>query len=113
MKYCGCLFMRIVSLVSEVTFSSHFWVTCRLSSVSQSNLLKADFAGTTVTLHISNRVLPLDSTLSAETGNRSSWTAVRCGPAICSEQRYEAPSFDRRILWVIRKPCRRKTQLIC
>jgi hypothetical protein len=26
MKYCGCLFMRIVSLDSEVTFSSHFAV---------------------------------------------------------------------------------------
>jgi hypothetical protein len=30
MKYCGCLFMRIVSLVSEVTFSSHFSVNSLL-----------------------------------------------------------------------------------
>ncbi len=27
MKHCGCLFMRIVSLVSKVTFWSHFAVT--------------------------------------------------------------------------------------
>jgi SMP-30/Gluconolactonase/LRE-like region len=39
MKYCGCLFMRIVSLVSEVTFSSHFWVTCPARSAMAATYL--------------------------------------------------------------------------
>jgi hypothetical protein len=39
MKYCGCLFMRIVALDSEVTFSSHF-------SVNSTNVLPCfDFFG--------------------------------------------------------------------